>query len=552
MTRLLCLLLLAFASSANSPALAQTSTATSIARIDAAMQATYGGEEAGAAILIMRGDQVLLSRGYGLADLEWRQPIGPDTSFRIGSISKPITAVAVLRHVDAGAVDLDAPISTYLPDLPGVLGQPTVRQLLSHTSGLSDHFWLPHVPAVMRNPTTPDELVSWMAETELQFEPGQQWSYSNFNYVLLGRLLERLDPDGRAYGAIIEQDVFAPLGMVNSHYDRQRRIIPRRARGHDHDGEQVTHTITAETSLAYAAGALMSTSDDLVRFTRALRDHRLINPRTREQAWTPTPLADGRTTSYGLGFNVSEFLGETAIWHSGSINGFQASWIHLPGSDLTAAVLSNGYYRPNTTMSARRILADLRGRPVPDFVASDFIEAQWLGLEGQYQLSDGRLLQFHVQDGIRFNIDGDGWAELAVGGDGLLFWPDTLSHMQIDIGPDGLPVGLAYFTSALARYEGQRISSTIDGAQIALPLDLSEAEGLAGTWHMSSGDAVYIHLEEGALSLQLSGQPRQRLYPDATRSYFSRSQPISIRFDAQGDTADLTLWGGTMTLERGG
>jgi CubicO group peptidase (beta-lactamase class C family) len=519
-------------------------------RISAMMETAYGGDEPGAAVLVMEGDDVLIAEGYGLADLEWGIANTARTSFRIGSISKPFTAIAILQQVDAGRLDLDMPASTYLPDLPGVLGEPTLRQLLSHTSGLPDHFSLPVILQIMRNPITPDEIIALMRDAELMFEPGSRWSYSNFNYVLLGRILTAVDPEGRDYGRYVEEMVFAPLGMINSHYDRQSAVIPRRARGYDHDGSAPVNTITVETSLADAAGALMTSAEDLALFARALAAGEVLSAEMQAEAWTDAVLNDGSGTGYGLGFNISEFLGERAIWHNGSTNGFQAAWIYLPESGRTVAVLSNGFYRSNTTTMARRIHAELAGLSLPGFVAQAIDDAVWMPVEGRYELDDGRTLQIHVQDGVRYNIDGDGWDELSLAGEDVFFIPDSLRHIVLRRDANGSATGLTYFTSSLAEYSGERIVGDIEGAQRSIPLDPAMVATRVGDWAMASGDLVRVRFQAGDMTLQLSGQPPYRLHASDASTYFVRGMPVSIRFAADGDHADLTLWSGPFELTR--
>lgn len=541
-------LCLSFAASAGQPDDDRASIRISAIRDIA--EAAYGGSEPGAAILVMEDGETLLADGFGMADLEWSVPATVDTAFRIGSISKPFTAIAVLRLVEAGRVDLDRPIAAYLPELPAGLGRPTVRQLLSHTSGLPDHFALPVIPSIMRNPIAPEAIVELMDDAEPEFEPGTRWSYSNFNYVLLGRLIEAMDEQGRDYGTYIEEEIFAPLNMRDSHYDRQSAVIARRARGYDHDGAGPVNTLTAETSLAYAAGALMSSAEDMARFTNAIRDDRLLGADMRSRAWTPTAFADGGEAPYGLGFNVSEFLGERAIWHSGSINGFQATWIHLPESDRTVAIMSNGYYRPNTTTTARRLLAELAGMPVPDFAPVEVGDETLVAAEGRYQLDDGRIFQIHVQDGIRFNIDGGPWRELAYSGGDIFYRPDTLSHLRLDLADGAVPASLAYLSPTLEPSVGQRIEGAVEGADVAIPLDRNEADRLAGDWRVASGDIFTLAHQRDRLILRLPGQPGYRLHRRSEGRYFVREAPITIAFSEDGARAEISLYGTMMELRR--
>lgn len=511
-------------------------------------EARYGGNAPGGAILVMERGTVLMSEGFGLADLEWQQPAGADTTFRIGSISKIFAAIALLQLAEAGEVELDAPLGTYLDDLPELLAQPTLRQVLSHTSGLGDHFSLPVIPEIMRNPITPEGITALMADQTLMFEPGTRWGYSNFGYVLLGRVISAVDPERREFGRYIEEELFTPLGMDDSHFDRQSAIIPRRARGYDLGPDGPVNTITFDTSLADAAGALMTSADDMAVFTHALLGGELLSGDMQALAWTSVALPDGSDTQYGLGFNVSDFMGEQLIWHSGSINGFQATWAYQPGTERAVAVFSNGYYRANTTDTLRRILAIMAGRPAPEFTEQPFDETQWADMQGRYRLDDGEVLQFHIQDGIRFNIGGGHWRELAHGGNGLFFSPDTLRHFVVSADF----ASVTYVTTTLDRQDANRIDGGIEGAQVSLPLNPQETAQVIGDWTLGSGDIVAITQQADQLFLALPYQPPQRVFRAAPWEYFSRTAPISLQFTEGSPAATLNLYGNEMMLERQG
>jgi len=521
-----------------------------ISAIRAYAEANYGGASPGAAISVLDDGEVIFLGGFGMADLEWKASIEPSTSFRIGSISKPFTAIAVLHLVEQGRVDLDQPISIYLEDLPGLLGQPTVRQLLSHTSGLPEHFALPEIPVIMRNPIAAPRIVDLMADAEFMFEPGSAWAYSNFNYVLLGLLIEAMDEQGRDYGRYIEQELFRPMGMENSHYDRQTAIIERRAQGYDNAGSGPMNTMTVESSLAYAAGALMSSAEDMAIFSRALINGELLSDEMRELAWTDTLLNDESPTGYGLGFNVDQFMGEQVIWHSGSTNGFQATWIHMPAMNRTVSVLSNGYYLPNSTSTARRILAELAGNPVPVFEHQELEDAGWQDLQGRYQLEDGRLLQVHVQGGMRANFEGGGWREFSHAGGDIFFRSDTLSYIEVERTVQGNIAGLIYYSTVLERLEATPSDGAIEGAQIAQLLDPEEAAAVAGNWRLPSGDSVVVSFDDGIFGLQVSSQPEARIFSAGDGVYFQRGAPVSISFSQDHQSAELNMYWSVYVLSR--
>lgn len=520
------------------------------ARLEQMLERAYGGDEPGAAMMVLDGDRLVLLSAAGLADVEWGVPVTADTSFRIGSITKPITALAILQRAADGVLDLDRPVGSYLPGLDETLGRPTLAELMSHTSGLPDHFRLPDTPSIMRNPTTPDEIIGRMRGAEPMFEPGQAWSYSNFNYVLLGRVLEVTDPQGRAYGDIIEDDIFAPLGMTDSHYDRQSRILPRRARGYDHDGESVLNTVTFDPSHAYAAGALTISAADMVRLTRALMNNTLLPPAWQSRAWQEVIGPDGEGFGYGLGFNVGTLMGERGIWHNGSINGFQAAWLILPDSDRAVAVLSNGYYRPNTTAMARRALAVLADNPIPELEAVAVPDADLASLQGRYVLSDGRVLQIHVEDGARYNLGGGRWSELAVTADGVLFRPDSLTHIR----PRTDAPGLVFVSgTTLEAWPADPLPGSLEGARSSVSVTPDMVAAAEGRWVLESGDTVIVEADaDGVLSLQLPQQPPQRLFARSARHFFCREAPIELIVGPEPGQAVLNLYGNPLPVERDG
>lgn len=518
------------------------------ARLEQLFEDAYGGEAPGAAMMVLDGDRLVLLSAAGLADVEWGVPATADTSFRIGSITKPVTALAILQRAADGVLDLDQPVGSYLPGLDETLGRPTLAELMSHTSGLPDHFRLPDTPSIMRNPTTPGEIIDRMRGAEPMFEPGQAWSYSNFNYVLLGQVLEVTDPQGRTYGEIIEDDIFAPLGMTDSHYDRQSRILPRRARGYDHDGESVLNTITFDTSHAYAAGALMVSAEDMVRLTRALMNNTLLPPAWQSRAWQEVIGPDGEGFGYGLGFNVGTLMGERVIWHNGSINGFQAAWLMLPDSDRAVAVLSNGYYRPNTTAMARRALAVLAGFPLPELTAALVPDAELAGLEGRYVLDDGRVLQIHVEDGARYNLGGGRWQELAVTADGVLFRPDSLTHIR----PRENAPGVVFVSgTTLDAWPAAPQAGALEGARSGIPVTPEMISAAGGRWVLESGDTVIVEADaDGVLRLQLPQQSPQRLFAQSARHFFCREAPIELIVGPEPGRAVLNLYGNPLPVER--
>ncbi len=341
------------------PAVAETCssrlTEETTRQMTAFLGETYpNGAGPGASVLVACRGETLYSYNAGMANIEWRQPISSTTSFRLGSISKPLVSVAVLQLVEEGAVGLDAPISTYVDRLPTYMRPVTVRQLLTHTSGLPDILLTPTLLPFARDWVSTRQIIDLQAKTPPRAEPGEAYDYSNFNYVLIAALLEGVS--GRPFHEYVDTEVFEPLGMPRSHFDTRRAILEERAQGYETSpfGELLLSE-NIDMSHASAAGALLSSAQDLSRWGHLLMSGELLDHRTLEAAWSPQELPNGELSSYGLGFNVGTENGRRVIWHNGLASGFQAAFSLYPDEELTVVVLSNGFHLPNTTRAMDRV-----------------------------------------------------------------------------------------------------------------------------------------------------------------------------------------------------
>ena len=310
----------------------------------------------GAAVLVTCNGKPVFSYNAGMANIEWRQPISSDTSFRLGSISKPLTAVAILQLAERGEVDLDKPIADYVPLLPDYMRPVTVRQLMTHTNGMPDILLTPALIPLARDWVSIYQVIGMQGNTPARSAPGERFEYSNFNYILLAALIEAVT--GRQYSDYMDEAVFKSLDMTRSHYDRRRTILEERAEGYELDQfGNLLHSENIDASHASAAGALLSSANDLAMWSHLLTTAQLLKTQTRDEAWTPQATAGGEPSSYGLGFNISIENGRRVIWHNGLASGFQSAFSIYPDHGLIVVVLSNGFHLPSTTTAMDRVAA---------------------------------------------------------------------------------------------------------------------------------------------------------------------------------------------------
>jgi CubicO group peptidase (beta-lactamase class C family) len=316
------------------PAAAQSRLAAQVDAYLAPLVAT--GNFAGVA-LIARGDQVLLNKGYGLASIEHDLAHTPQSRFQIASVSKPITATAVLKLVEAGRLELDAPISKVLPDYPRG-GEITIRQLLTHTAGIPDVNQLPVYADLQLKARTTGDIVAAFKDRPLAFPPGSRNTYSNSHYALLAHIIEKVS--GQTYGEFLQAQVLGPAGMASSgHRGDLSLILPHMCEGYVPVGRTgLARAPWLHWSVKTGNGSLYATAGDLHRFVRAYFGGRLLRPDTVREATTHVAPALG-----GLGWVIDEHLGRRRIQHAGRSPGYTAQLNYYPDEQLTVVVLSNVY-----------------------------------------------------------------------------------------------------------------------------------------------------------------------------------------------------------------
>lgn len=285
------------------------------------------------AVLVARDGDLLLDKGYGLANREWDRENDGQTKFRIGSLSKQFTAAAVLLLQERGQLDLDAPVKSWLPNAPAGWDAVTVRHLLSHTSGIPDFTRAEDYERLKTLPTTTEALLSRFRERPLEFQPGEGFAYSNSGYVVLTAVIEAVS--GQSYADFLAANIFAPLGMGDSGYDRADVVLPKRAAGYGLTRDGIVNADVVDMSVPAGAGGLYSTTRDLLKWEQGLFGGRLLNARSLALMTEPV------RQSYALGLAVSEVEGRRTIWHNGAIDGFRSYMAYDPGDRTTVIVLAN-------------------------------------------------------------------------------------------------------------------------------------------------------------------------------------------------------------------
>jgi CubicO group peptidase (beta-lactamase class C family) len=289
-------------------------------------------------IAIDEGGKTLLDKGYGLADIERNVKATPDTIYRIGSVTKQFTAVAIIQLVDAGKLTLDEPLTMALPDYPAPPKPITIKNLLQHTSGIPNFTSLPSYMPAMAQKVTHADMVARFAALPLDFEPGAKWNYSNSAYYLLGMIIERAS--GETYADYLTKLVLAPVGLKHTQYEAPDGS--GRAQGYHRENGALSVAQPINMTQPFSAGALVSTPGDLVKWMRALVEHRVTPADALDRVTSDTvPVKPDGDERYGYGIGVSVKDGRKIISHGGGINGFVSLLAYFPETDRTIAIIAN-------------------------------------------------------------------------------------------------------------------------------------------------------------------------------------------------------------------
>ena len=304
-----------------------------VPRMEQVIQSFVSGQHFMGSVLVARGNEIILDKGYGFANLEWDIPNSPTTKFRLGSITKQFTAASILLLEERGKLSVSDPVKKYMPDAPAAWDKITIFNLLTHTSGIPNFTSFPDYASLEPFTTTPAQLVKRFRDKPLDFPPGEKMSYSNSGYVLLGYLIEKIS--GESYEKFVQENIFTPLGMKDSGYDSNSAIIPHRAAGYSPGPNGPINAGYINMTVPLSAGGLYSTTEDLLRWEQGLFGGKLLSPASLQKMTTPFK------NDYACGLMVHTANGHKVIEHGGGIEGFNTMLAYYPEDKLTVVVLSN-------------------------------------------------------------------------------------------------------------------------------------------------------------------------------------------------------------------
>ena len=395
--RSLFLLLLALCTLPGTRARAQSSPAAATTADYAAVLAeAFPADGPGGTAIVVKKGEVVYHGAHGMANLELDVAMKPENVFRIGSITKQFTAMAILKLAEDGKLSLDDLVTKFFPNHPNAKNI-TVRHLLNHTSGIKgDSEMSVWTAEKRRQDFTLTELVKFLQDEPVNAPPGEQWTYSNTGFLILGAIIEKVS--GQLYDAYLAEQFFEPLGMDDTQFDYTMKIIPNRVPGYSTGILGLQNTPYLSMTQISSAGSLLSTVSDLSKWYHGLAAGKVVSPASLALALEPTVLNDGTKHDYGFGLISIKEEGNVRFGHNGSVNGFFADSRYFPEDEIFVAVFSNCNCKV-ATPPMKRLIDLARGKTDPALAGAALTAEQTANFPGRYQIAEGFILTLREKDG---------------------------------------------------------------------------------------------------------------------------------------------------------
>ena len=500
--------------------------------VDSIFSEIVGEDMPGAAVLVARDGETLFERGYGLADVGNGVSVTPDTKFRIGSVSKQFTAAAILKLQEQGKLNVTDTLATFIDDYPRG-DEVTLHHLLTHTSGIHNYTSNNDFLDLATVAVEPEDHIAYFKDNDYDFDPGEQWVYSNSGYYLLAYVVELVSE--QSFGEFLREQFFAPLGMADTGLHDASTVLTHEAVGYTYEGGTVKKALNWDMSRALGAGNVYSTVRDLHTWNNAVFSHEALTEETMRAALTPARLNDGSVAEamgeqYGYGWMTSDLRGMQVVSHTGGLHGFVAYLAWVPEKRMTVSVLHNAY------------LPIPRMAPLP--LAHGAVQTYlWEELPTRASVSVAdidpsvfdRFAGHYLLAGmVRFEIKREGDAIHALAGP----TPQVLVPMsETELLVEGTSVVLRFVLDEagdllhIEREEGGSITEAYpveEEQEITVSADI--LEDYVGEYEYRAGMILTVSLEEGELFAQMTGQPRFGIFARSDTEFFWKVVEASVEF----------------------
>ncbi|MDF2551039.1 MAG: serine hydrolase [Chryseobacterium sp.] len=308
-------------------------------KIDSLIQSEFKESNGpGGVFLVSQKGKPVYKKAFGMANLELDAKLNTNSIFQIGSMTKQFTAIAILMLEEQGKLKVDDPISKYIPSYPNG-NNITIHHLLTHTSGIKDFTKMKTISDIAQKEMTPEQMVDFFKNEPVDDAPGEKFEYNNSGYVVLGYIIELTS--GGTYEDFIKKNIFDKIGMTNSYYASDRKVIKNRAYGYHKKSSGYVNKTVINFSVPFSSGSLMSTLDDMLKWQNALNQNLLLSQKNKMKAFTKYKLNNGQEIEYGYGWHLKNINGIATREHGGSVFGFKSMAVYIPSEDIYVLGFSN-------------------------------------------------------------------------------------------------------------------------------------------------------------------------------------------------------------------
>ena len=513
---------------------------------DKLLSAQFKPGETGCAALVAIKGNIVYQKAFGMANLELNVPMQPDMIFRVGSITKQFTAIAVLQLMEQGKLSLQDDITKFIPDYPTQAYKITIENLLTHTSGIRSYTNVPEFQKYIKEDFKPVEVIDKFKNLPMEFAPGTKWSYCNSGFFLLGYIIEKVS--GKTYKEYIEENLFKPAGMTNTLYGSDIAVLKNRAYGYQPDGDKTVNAGYISMLIPYSAGAIMSTVGDLYKWNRALLLYKLVKKETLEKAFTEYKLSNGKGTGYGYGWFLSQVQGSPTIEHGGAINGYLCNEIYLPKEDVFVALFSNSTGKSPDAVSIKMAALAI-GKPwnFKEITVPENVLDQYTGVYEDETGSQRVITKEGTQ--LWSQRNGGGKYQIRPYETDKFFFDDSFTTIIFNRNSAGT------VTDAVTDDRGTKVTWTKTNKPIPLHAEIKLTQEILsryiGDYELMPGFILTITVEGDRIFTQATGQNKVEIYPESETRFFLKVVEATLDFvvDESGKCNKVILHQGGQDLE---
>mgnify|MGYP000247624911 CR=1 FL=1 len=516
-------------------------------KIDNILSNQFKSNETGVSALVAKDGKVIYRKAFGKANLELDVDMTSENVFEVGSITKQFTSVAILMLLEEGKLSLEDDITKYVPDYPTDGNKITIHNLLTHTSGIKNYTSMPSFGKVMTIDESPLKFINFFKNEPLDFKPGEKYAYSNSGYFLLGYIIEKAS--GMSYSKFIKERIFDKIGMSSSYYGSHSKLIKNRASGYQKRGEY-SNAVYISLTLPYAAGSIMSTVDDMLKWQTAITTDVFVKEATIDKAFTNYTLNNGDKINYGYGWSLDELNGVSTIEHGGAIPGYLSMGVFVPSKNVYVIVFSNcGCQSPTNT--ALKIAALAIDKPMFKLDSKIKLSKEQLNKwVGAYQFDNDVVRFITLKEGQLYSKREGSPKSFKIHptSSNTFSFEDGLISYKFSI-KDGKKVAL--FKNRINKAKGVFVDKKAPKEKKEIKISADILKTYDGVYELQPGFDLTIESKGNQLFAQATGQPQFELFAESEMKFFLKVVKASVEFhkNDKGEIEALTLFQGGRAMK---